>query len=72
MKVEKLIMWLVGVGMVTILTQAVIRKMLIFNVLGFVTSTLHLSIALILVPTATYGLCKIIDTQKSTLQSKGI
>lgn len=73
MKIEKLIIWLFGIGMITILFQSIIRKMLIFNLFGFVTSTLHLSIALILVPTATYGMCKIIDAQKSTFsKEKGI
>ena len=73
MKIERLIMWLVGIGMIITLIQAIIRKMLILNVFGFVTSTLHISIALILVPTAIYGLCKIVDAKKSTfVKTKGI
>ena len=62
MNIEKIIVILVGIGMGTALIQAIFRKMLIINLWGYTTTTLHISILfLFAIPLMVYGLIRLVD-----------
>jgi len=58
MKIEKIILLLVGIGLASALIQAILLKTITFGLFGFVFTTLGISIMLVLIPTATYGIIK--------------
>ena len=62
MKAEKIVLTLAMVGLGTALIQAILRKMLWFNLWGYLTNTLYISIILLFaMPLAMYGLIKLLD-----------
>ena len=71
MKVEKIIFILATLGLVSMLIQAISRKMLVFNLWGYVITTLQISVLfLFTAPLAIYGLIKLIDNLEEKRTNK--